>query len=88
VAILEAMAHALPVVATRHAGIPESVQETKTGLLVDESDIVSMAEHIVTLARDEALRRSMKLAGWQIARENFTWEREREELLKVLGFGE
>ena len=38
VAILEGMGCGLPVVATRHAGIPESVVEGETGMLVDEGD--------------------------------------------------
>jgi colanic acid/amylovoran biosynthesis glycosyltransferase len=43
VAILEAGATGLPVIATRHAGIPDVVIEGKTGLLVDERDVPGMA---------------------------------------------
>jgi colanic acid/amylovoran biosynthesis glycosyltransferase len=39
VAILEAGASGLPVVATRHAGIPDAVIEGTTGFLVDEHDV-------------------------------------------------
>jgi len=38
VSILEAMASGLPIVSTRHAGIPESVVENENGFLVDEFD--------------------------------------------------
>lgn len=85
VAILEAMAAGLPVVSTRHAGIPEAVDDTRTGFLVNEGDTVAMAEAIIALAQRPALRTSMGMAGWERARQQFTWTRERAELLTVLG---
>ena len=44
--ILEASAAALPIVATKHAGIADVIQDNKTGLLVEEGDIDSMTEKI------------------------------------------
>jgi glycosyltransferase involved in cell wall biosynthesis len=85
VAILEAMAVGLPVVSTLHAGIPEEVEEGITGYLVPEGDSAAMADRIVALARDPAARRRLGLAGHARAREHFTWERERAELLRILG---
>jgi glycosyltransferase involved in cell wall biosynthesis len=85
VAILEAMAHALPVVSTRHAGIPEAVIEGVNGLLVDEGDVDGMAQGLSTLARDAELRRRFGHAGWERARQQFTWELERTRLRSVLG---
>jgi glycosyltransferase involved in cell wall biosynthesis len=85
VAILEAMAAGLAVVATRHAGIPEAVSDGRTGHLVDEGDTTSMAEHIVTLAQDGDRRRQMGSAGWTVARDRFSWRRERDRLLRLLG---
>lgn len=88
VAILEAMGHGLPVISTRHAGIPEAVVEGVTGLLVDEGDTGGMAECLVQLASDAGLRGRFGLAGWQRAKERFTWQRERQELLAVLGIAD
>jgi glycosyltransferase involved in cell wall biosynthesis len=85
VAILEAMAQGLPVVSTRHAGIPEEVIDGSTGYLVDPGDSQGMAERVVALARDAELRRRMGLAGWQRARDCFSWERESSDLLHILG---
>ncbi len=85
VAILEAMANGLPVVSTYHAGIPEAVQDGSTGYLVQEGDSVGMAERLVALVRDPALRRRMGEAGWCRAKEHFSWEKERAELLRILG---
>jgi len=84
-AITEAMAQSLPVVATRHAGIPEAVLEGSTGYLVDEGNSVAMGERIIELAGDEALRRSMGIAGWQRAKVCFAWQKERTELLRIMG---
>ncbi len=87
VGILEAMANSLPVVSTRHAGIPEAVLEGDTGYLVDEGDSIGMAEPLVKLARDPDLRHRMGRTGWLRAREQFSWEKERSDLLKILGLG-
>ena len=88
VAILEAMAHGLPVVSTRHAGIPEAVSEGETGFLVDEGDSKAMAERLLLLARDPDLRCRLGQAGWQVASERFTWQAERSALCKLLGLPE
>jgi len=85
VSILEAMASALPVVSTRHAGIPEAVFDGVTGFLVEPGDSVAMAEQILKLASDPVQRQELGLAGWRYARDHFTWERERASLLHVLG---
>jgi glycosyltransferase involved in cell wall biosynthesis len=88
VAILEAMASALPVVSTRHAGIPEAVLDAKTGFLVEEGDTHHMAKCLVRLAGDEALRRAMGRAGWQRARDCFTWDQERNSLITLMGLNQ
>lgn len=50
VAILEAMAAGIPVVSTRHSGIPEAVAEGQTGYLVGEHDAQGMADAILQLS--------------------------------------
>ncbi len=85
VAILEAMAHGLPVVSTQHAGIPEAVCEGETGILVAEMDVDGMADAIGLLAADRPLREKMGTAGHARVQSHFTWMSERRELRKVLG---
>jgi colanic acid/amylovoran biosynthesis glycosyltransferase len=85
VAILEAMASALPVVATRHEGIAEAIPDETVGLLVAERDTEEMAARIVELAADSQARTRIGDAAWRQARERFTWERERSDLLELLG---
>ena len=72
VAILEAMAHGLPIVATRHAGIPEAVLEGDTGFLVDEGDSAAMAGVVVDLARSKTQRTTMGAAGQERAAKLFS----------------
>ena len=59
VALLEAMAAGLPVVATRVGAIPELIEDGETGFLIEPGDHVSLAEKIGTLMDDPPLRRLM-----------------------------
>ncbi len=85
VSILEAMAYNLPVVSTLHAGIPEAVIENLNGYTVNEGDTKAMAEKILRLAGSEDLRTSMGNAGRKLAEERFSWELEKNALLKLFG---
>jgi glycosyltransferase involved in cell wall biosynthesis len=54
--VLEELAMGLPVVATRHAGIPDAVLHEETGLLVEEGDAAGLEAAMLRLADDPALR--------------------------------
>ena len=60
---MEAMAVGLPVIATRHAGIPELVEDGICGLLVGEGDADALAAAFATLIRDSVLRGLLGAAG-------------------------
>jgi glycosyltransferase involved in cell wall biosynthesis len=81
--LLDAMAAGKPVVATRTGGIPEVVADGETGLLVPPRDHAAMAEAIVTLLKDESLRRRMGQAGRARACTLFSAERMVQETLRV-----
>jgi len=63
IAVLEAMAVALPIVATRTGGLPELVHEEKTGLLVEPDDAGALADAIGRISGDEDLRLRLGRAG-------------------------
>lgn len=62
-AVLEAMASGLPVVATRHAGIPDVVEHGGRGLLCTEHDVEAMARHMVQLIDQPEQAAAMGRAG-------------------------
>ncbi|MHC5033688.1 MAG: glycosyltransferase, partial [Planctomycetota bacterium] len=84
VAILEAGAVGLPVVATRHAGIKDVVTEGETGLLVDEREVVGMAECMLQLARDPELAGRLGAAARRRIRSEFTMEQSIARLADIM----
>ena len=69
--MLEAMATGLPVLSTFHGGIPEAVDNGKTGLLVPERDTDGLLDNMRRFAADESLWREMGEAASQDMRDNF-----------------
>lgn len=79
-AVLEAMALARPVVATRVGGTPELVVDGETGYLVDAGASSPLADRIVELLRDADRRASMGAAGRQRVTEEYSPEHVRGAL--------
>jgi glycosyltransferase involved in cell wall biosynthesis len=75
IAVLEAMAMGLPVVASAVNGTPEAVTEGETGYLVPAHDARALADRLAELAGDHEARRRTGEAGRRVARERFTVER-------------
>jgi glycosyltransferase involved in cell wall biosynthesis len=67
IAILEAMAAGLHVVATEVGGIPEIVQPGVTGELVADGDAAAMADRLIALLGSAALRERMGAAAKEAA---------------------
>jgi glycosyltransferase involved in cell wall biosynthesis len=72
VAILEASAAGLPVIATKHAGIPDVIQHEKTGLLVNEHDVKQMAEYMILLLDNKEYAKTLGKKGREFVQSNFT----------------
>jgi glycosyltransferase involved in cell wall biosynthesis len=81
--ISEAMAFGTPVVATRVGGIPELIDDGKTGFLVDRGDVNAVAERIVRLLDDGELRKTLGCAGRQKTEMKFNLQTNVGELLRV-----
>ncbi|MDQ4076559.1 MAG: glycosyltransferase family 4 protein [Chloroflexota bacterium] len=60
---IQAMASGVPVVSTRSGAIPEYVPNGVAGILVPERNPVALAEAILTLLTDDALRQRIGEAG-------------------------
>jgi glycosyltransferase involved in cell wall biosynthesis len=71
--IIEAMACQVPVVATKVGGIPEIVEDGKTGLLVEPGDSRALANAVLELLSNEDLRRKMGKTGRKRV-ESFSWD--------------
>lgn len=71
VALMEALAMGLPVVATKHAGIPELVLDGETGLLVPERDPAALAAAIGELVTRPDLAGRLARGGRRWVLEEF-----------------
>ena len=71
IVVLEAMAMGVPVVASRHAGIPEAVIDEQTGLLTEEKNPTQIAEAICRFLEDPDLASRCEIAAAQRVRERF-----------------
>ena len=80
--MLEALACGTPVVATEVGGIPEQVKDDVTGLLVPPEDAEAMAEAIIILLTDEALRTRLGYDAGQDARKRFGLSRQVDAYLE------
>jgi glycosyltransferase involved in cell wall biosynthesis len=72
VSVLEAMAAARPVVATRIPGTDEAVVHGETGMLVPPNDPAALAAALRTLLDDQELRTRMGAAGQQRVTDRFS----------------
>jgi len=82
-ALLEAQAAALPVVAFNVSGVREAVRDKETGLLVKEVDSNALAEATLRLLSDKSLSRKMGQHGREFVQENFTWDGCAEKMLQT-----
>lgn len=84
VAVLEAMAMGLTVIATSHEGIAEAIEHGVSGLLVAEHDVDAMTEAIVDAAGSPALRERLGHSAWDHTRRTHAEDARREEMLGLL----
>jgi glycosyltransferase involved in cell wall biosynthesis len=81
--ILEAMAMQLPVVSTRHSGIPEAVTDGETGLLVTPGDPAALAAALARLLDDPETGRAMGRRGRQAIAAKFDVAANAKQLMRL-----
>ena len=83
VAALEAMAAGLPVIASAVGGVPELVEDGRTGLLVPPADAAALADRLRLLLLNPMLRQSMGNAGRDRAHKCFSSEQMIEKISRI-----
>jgi glycosyltransferase involved in cell wall biosynthesis len=84
VAVMEAQLSGLPVVATRHAGIPEVVLDGQSGFLVEEGDETAMAQAMAQVLQDPDLAARLGDFGRRRVQEYFTIEHHLQQVSQLL----
>jgi len=81
--VIEANACGTPVVATDVPGLRDTVKHYETGVLVPPRDVNALAEAIISVLRDEELRRRLSRNAIEWSK-NFDWDKTAERVLTVL----
>ena len=84
VALIEAMASGLPVVASALSGIPELVEHERVGLLGPPGDSTALADALECLAHAPAMRFSMGEAGREKVEREFNLQASARQLHELL----
>jgi glycosyltransferase involved in cell wall biosynthesis len=83
ISILEAMRAGLPVIASAVGGIPESVTDDETGLLVPYRDPEGLRHRLARLIRDAGLRARLGASGRSRYEREFTLDHSFSKTLQV-----
>lgn len=84
IVFLEAGAMGLPSVGTKHDGIPEVIVDGKTGLLAEEGNIDQCANHMIAIAKDPELAKTLGDAARDRITSQFTEEKSLANLHNIL----
>jgi phosphatidyl-myo-inositol dimannoside synthase len=84
IVFLEASATGVPVVAGRSGGAPETVQEGKTGYVVDGRSVDQIADAVTRVLKDPDLAARMGEAGRRWVTESWSWRTHAERLAALL----
>ncbi len=74
-ALLEAMSHGIPVIATNVGGTPEVITNRYTGLLIPPNDPQAITEAIELLRNDPGIRKELGSLGRKHVNANFSLEK-------------
>jgi phosphatidylinositol alpha-1,6-mannosyltransferase len=75
IVLLEAGAAGKPAVATRVGGIPDAIEDGRTGILVEAADYSQLTEGIIALLKSDQLKRNMGQRAALRVQEKFCWQK-------------
>jgi len=73
VVFVEAMTHALPIVAARIGALPDMVADDRNGYLVPADDVGALTQALQKLLESEERRAQFGRRSWELARERYNW---------------
>jgi len=82
-AVLEAMASGLPIIASRVGGLPDIVTDNQNGFLIEPGHPEQLADAILKIANDLEMRQSMQLNSYKNASKNFSLEQHISQLIEI-----
>jgi glycosyltransferase involved in cell wall biosynthesis len=81
--LAEAQALGVPVVGTRHAGIPEGIVDGHAGLLSDERDVSGLARNLKRVLQDDALHADLSRRGIELVLHDCNLQLQTEQLESI-----
>ncbi len=81
--LIEALAQGLPVISTHHSGIPEIVQDGKSGFLVPERDVNALTEKLIYLIEHPEIWSNMGRAGRAYVEKHYDINRLNDKLVEI-----
>jgi len=85
IVLMEAMAMELPCVSTSVSGIPELIEDMRSGLLVEPRNVKALADAIEKLIRNERLRNELGKNGRNKVFNDFNIEHSTDRLAEIFG---
>lgn len=82
-AFVEALAAGVPVIGTPVGGIPDIIEDRKTGLFARVDDPQDLAKKIIRILHDPELAERIALGGRQIVSRQFSWDKIAEAYRRI-----
>ncbi len=73
-AFIEANAYGCPAIGTRTGGIPEAIEDGKSGIIVDSGDYAGFIKAVISLVRDHSKYERLSLYARERAKREFDWD--------------
>lgn len=83
VAAVEASACGLPIIVTNIGGLPETLEDGKTGFCVAPANPQAIADKLLLLYNDKSLREKMGYAGREYVTQRFSWAENAGKMMEI-----